>query len=53
MFLSHKQTSISLEDEVEMPDFADEVGVVFSARKASTCNSEEKVISDDEVSSKV
>ncbi|KAL5859071.1 hypothetical protein ACOSQ3_000364 [Xanthoceras sorbifolium] len=42
------QTRVSFEDEVEMPDFPDDSGFIFSPRKASICNSDEEVISDHE-----
>ncbi|KAL5858781.1 hypothetical protein ACOSQ4_000077 [Xanthoceras sorbifolium] len=43
-----RQTRVSFEDEVEMPDFPDDSGFIFSPRKASICNSDEEVISDHE-----
>lgn len=38
-----------MEDEVETPEFPDEVGFIFSPRKASTCTSDEEAISANEV----
>lgn len=43
-----KQINVFAEDEVEMPKFPDEVGFIFSPRKASTCNSDEEAISSNE-----
>ncbi|KAH9745162.1 kinetochore protein [Citrus sinensis] len=43
-----KQVSVFVEDEVEMPEFPDEVGFIFSPRKASTCTSDEEAISANE-----
>lgn len=37
-----------MEDEVETPEFPDEVGFIFSPRKASTCTSDEEAISANE-----
>lgn len=38
-----------MEDEVETPEFPNEVGFIFSPRKASTCTSDEEAISANEV----
>ncbi|KAH9793608.1 kinetochore protein [Citrus sinensis] len=43
-----KQISVFVEDEVETPEFPDEVGFIFSPRKASTCTSDEEAISANE-----
>ncbi|GAY61444.1 hypothetical protein CUMW_210030 [Citrus unshiu] len=43
-----KQISVFVEDEVETPEFPDEVGFIFSPRKASTCSSDEEAISANE-----
>ncbi|KAJ0111051.1 hypothetical protein Patl1_01047 [Pistacia atlantica] len=45
---TQKQSSVSCEDEVEVPDFPDEGNFMFSGRKASTCNTDDEAISDDE-----
>ncbi|XP_031258827.1 uncharacterized protein LOC116116925 isoform X2 [Pistacia vera] len=45
---TQKQSSVSCEDEVEVPDFPDEDNFMFSRRKASTCNTDDEAISDDE-----
>lgn len=37
-----------MEDEVETPEFPDEVGFIFSPRKASTCTSDDEAISANE-----
>ncbi|KAH9752984.1 methyltransferase 2 domain-containing protein [Citrus sinensis] len=43
-----KQISVFVEDEVETPEFPDEVGFIFSPRKASTCTSDDEAISANE-----
>ncbi|GAY67847.1 hypothetical protein CUMW_259700 [Citrus unshiu] len=43
-----KQISVFVEDEVKTPEFPDEVGFIFSPRKASTCTSDEEAISANE-----
>ncbi|KAK9189988.1 hypothetical protein WN943_018588 [Citrus x changshan-huyou] len=43
-----KQISVFVEDEVETAEFPDEVGFIFSPRNASTCTSDEEVISANE-----
>ncbi|XP_059438934.1 uncharacterized protein LOC132171589 isoform X2 [Corylus avellana] len=43
-----KETNVSLEDDVEMPEFHNEGDFTCSLRKAFTCNLDEEIISDDE-----
>jgi hypothetical protein len=49
MLFNQKETKVSLEDDVEMPKFHNEGDFTCSPRKALTCNSDEEMISDDEV----
>ncbi|GLT72673.1 hypothetical protein SLA2020_445830 [Shorea laevis] len=45
---NEKETNVSLEDDVEMPEFHNEGDFICSPRKAFACNPDEEMISDDE-----
>lgn len=49
ILFNQKETNVSLEDDVEMPEFHNEGDFTCSPRKAFTCNPDEEIISDDEV----
>ncbi|XP_062178319.1 uncharacterized protein LOC133883119 isoform X2 [Alnus glutinosa] len=48
---NEKETNVSLEDDVEMPEFHNEGHFIFSPKKAFACNPDEEMISDDEENS--
>ena len=48
MLFNQKETKVSLEDDVEMPEYYNEGDFTSSLRKAFTCNPDEEMISDDE-----
>lgn len=49
ILFNQKETNVSLEDDVEMPEFHNEGHFIFSPKKAFACNPDEEMISDDEV----